>query len=248
MREVTRLLPKEKIIYMGDTARVPYGNKSPETIIRYSLEFTGFLKNQIKMLVVACNTASSCALDHLSAHFDIPIIGVIEPGAEKAAATTRNGRIAVLGTRATINSGAYQAHIHRLLPGAKVFGVACPLLVPVVEENFFHHPAARLIVKSYLDELRDKDVDTILLGCTHYPFLSELIQEQVGADVQLVDSAQSCAEKVAKLLKEQEMETVGLQGGLHKYFVSDDPVKFRELGEKLFGGKLSTVEKLSGGI
>lgn len=244
MRQVSRLLPNEHIIYMGDTARVPYGNKSPETIIRYTTEFTSFLKNKIKLLIVACNTSSSCCLPHLENHFDIPVIGVIEPGAAAAATVTKNGKIAVLGTKATIQSGAYRQAIHRILPDAEVIGISCPLLVPLVEENFLDHPSTSLIVKSYLNQLDGKEIDTILLGCTHYPFLSKLIQEEAGSHVRLVDSAESCAKNVEQLLKRENMSNKSSEKGFHHYFVSDDPHKFRELGEKLLGDALHSIEHL----
>lgn len=246
MREVMRALPNESIIYMGDTARIPYGNKSPDTIIRYSLENTSFLANhKIKLLIVACNTASSCALESIRRHFDIPVIGVIEPGAKKAASITRSQRIGVLGTRATIQSEAYQNSLLRLLPQSKVISIACPLFVHLVEENFASHPAARLIIQEYLKNLHSEQIDTLLLGCTHYPFLKDQIQQEVGAHVTLVDSAHSCAEAVSSLLKQYQMEAEPTHQATYDFYVSDDPLKFRELGEKLFGISLQSVKQIS---
>ncbi|MFI5344136.1 MAG: glutamate racemase [Chlamydiales bacterium] len=245
MREVMRALPNESIIYMGDTARIPYGNKSPDTIIRYSLENTSFLLNhKIKLLIVACYTASSSALESIRQHFGIPVIGVIEPGAEKAASITKNQRIGVLGTRATIQSKAYQANLFRLLPQSKVISIACPLFVHLVEESFASHSATRLIIQEYLKSLQGEQIDTLLLGCTHYPFLRDQIQQEVGPNVSLVDSGQSCAEAVSSLLKQHQMEAPPTQQATYDFFVSDDPLKFRELGERLFGMRLPSVKQI----
>lgn len=242
MQEIARLLPRESLLYFGDTARVPYGNKSRETIIRYSIENAIFLlEKQIKLLVVACNTASAFALPKLRQIFNIPIVGVIEPGAQKAVSVTRNQRIAVLGTKGTIQSGAYQLEIQRLLPKATVIPVACPLLVPLVEERFLNHPITRLAVQEYLSQLEKAEVDTILLGCTHYPLIKELIQEQAGLHITLVDSASTCAQTVTQLLQSHQLESPTDQA-IHRYYVSDDPAKFHDLGEKLFGHPLPHIE------
>jgi len=241
MREVMRLLPHEQILYLGDTARLPYGGKSRETIIRYSIENAIFLlEHQIKMLVIPCNTASSAALDKLRSIFNIPVIGVIEPGAHKAAQVTRNGKIAVLGTKGTIASGAYQKEIQRLLPEAMVVPIPCPLFVPLVEEKFIHHPAARLIVEEYLKPLAKQEVDTILLGCTHYPLLQKLIEEVVGPGIHIVDSATTCAEKVAEVLKEQNLQNHP-HCPVHQFFVSDDPHKFQVHGEEILGSPIAHI-------
>lgn len=246
MREIMHALPNESIIYMGDTARLPYGNKSAETIIRYSLEISSFLaKKEIKLLIVACNTASSYALKTLRQHLGIPIIGVIEAGAAKASAVSRNHRLAVLGTRATIQSGAYQNSIKELLPHAKVLSIPCPLFVPLVEEDFIDHPSTELIVHEYLKCLHQEKIDTLILGCTHYPFLSHLIQKSMGPDVTLVDSAHSCAEHASIILNQQKLMAPVDQKAIYQYYVSDDPTKFRELGEKLFGYALSEISRIS---
>jgi glutamate racemase len=245
MQQLMHALPKERLIYFGDTARVPYGNKSRNTVVRYSIENTiCLLERNIKLLVVACNTASSLALPKLRQLFSIPIVGVIEPGAQKAVAVTRHQRIAVLGTKGTIQSGAYQAAIHKLAPHATVLPIACPLFVPLVEEQWLQHSATHLIVQEYLRPLKLQAIDTVLLGCTHYPLLSPLIQQEVGIDVQLVDSASTCAEQVKLLLQQQQLLSPILQGQ-HQYFVSDDPEKFRTLAERLFGHPLEAVELLS---
>lgn len=244
MQQIMCMLPHERLIYFGDTARVPYGNKGSHTIVRYSIENTiSLLEMNIKLLVVACNTASALALAKLRQLFKLPIIGVIEPGAEKAAAVTRNQRIAVLGTKGTIQSGAYQAAIKRIAPQATIIPIACPLFVHLVEEQWLDHAATRLIVREYLSPLQGKDVDTILLGCTHYPLLSEIIQQEVGGNVAIVDSASTCAEQVSALLQKNNLLSPILQGE-HSYYSSDDPEKFRALGEKLFNSPLGKVELL----
>lgn len=243
MKELKKWLPHENILYFGDTARVPYGGKSPETVIRYSLENTIFLmERHIKLLVVACNTASALALDKLQHIFKIPIIGVIAPGAKKAVEATRSGRIAVIGTRGTINSGAYQREIQQLAPQCEVFAKACPLFVPLVEEDSIQHRAAKWIVEDYLLPLKNEGVDTVLLGCTHYPLLQELIHEVLGPDVRVVDSASTCAEEVKNILKIQQIEKKGTEPSFHQFFASDDPEKFRTLGAKFLGCPITSVE------
>jgi glutamate racemase len=244
-QQIMRALPHERLIYFGDTARIPYGNKSQETIIRYSIENTiCLLEKNIKLLVVACNTASALALPKLRKLFNIPILGVIEPGAEKAASMTRNQRVAVLGTKGTIQSGAYQTVLQTLLPEAVIFPIACPLFVPLVEEHWLDHAATRLIIQDYLRPYRDEGIDTVLLGCTHYPLLKEMLQEELGEGVTIVDSASTCAEHVASLLKKHDLLAKELAEE-HAYYASDDPEKFCLLGERLFGGTLGAVEHLS---
>lgn len=236
MQQLIKTLPHEHIIYFGDNARFPYGEKSPETIIRYCIENTIFLLEQnIKMLVIPCNTATTHALEKLQHIFNIPIVGVIEPGADKAVKITKNKRIAILGTKGTINSGAYQKEILKMDPQIKLFPIACPLLAPLVEEHFLNHPATQLIIKEYLTPLKDSNVDTILLGCTHYPLISPLIQAEVGEHVSIVDSATTCAERVAALLQTHQLETPLRQLPQHKYFVSDDCERFRSLGKSFLG-------------
>lgn len=244
MQQLIQQLPHERVIYFGDTARVPYGNKGKQTIERYSIENTiSLLEKNIKLLVIACNTATALALEKLRILFKLPIVGVIEPGAEKAAAVTRNQRIAVLGTKGTIQSGAYQTAIRKRLPQATLFSIACPLFVHLVEEQWLDHPATRLIVQEYLRPLQGEGIDTILLGCTHYPLLSAVIQEEMGSQVTIVDSASSCADQVASLLHQNGLLSAARQGD-HCYYSSDDPEKFRSLGEKLFKSPLPHVQLL----
>lgn len=245
MHQLMQILPKEQFIYFGDTARIPYGNKSSETIIQYSLENTLWLiKKEIKLLIIACNTASAHALAKMKEIFPIPILGVIEAGAEKAVEVSPHQQIAVLGTKGTIQSGAYQTAILKRSPQATILPIACPLFVPLVEEQWFHHRSTRLIVEEYLKPIKKNKIDTVLLGCTHYPLLRTLIQEELGEDVRIVDSASTCANHVAKELKQQSLLSPFLLNP-HEYFVSDDPEKFRILAEGLFGQAISKVELVS---
>lgn len=238
VKQVMQTLPKESIIYFGDTARVPYGGKSPETIIRYSKENMSFLlEHQVKVIVVACNTASAHAIQILREMVNIPVIEVIEPGVKKAVQVTRNQRIAVLGTKGTIDSGHYQTEIKKYLPNAIVFPIPCPLFVPLVEEHFVCHPASKMIVKEYLASIKGEDIDTLLLGCTHYPLLQQIIQEEVGKTVTVVDSATTCAEKVESLLKHHRLLSEKVTP-TYRYFVSDDPEKFKLMGKEFLGQDL----------
>lgn len=243
MKQIVHLLPNEDLIYFGDTARLPYGDKSPETIISYSFENAAFLQeHQIKVLVVACHTASAYALADLQAKLQIPVIGVIEPGAKKAVSVTKNRRIAVLGTKGTIKSAVYQRAIERYLTDSFVLPIPCPLLVPLVEENFINHPATRMILKEYLSQIKAVDIDTVLLACTHYPLLKEIIQEEVGDTVTVVDSSSICAENLYSLLEENDFLNDKIDPS-YRYFVSDDPAKFSNLASTFFGRTVENVEK-----
>lgn len=241
MREVEKKLPNEKIIYFGDTARHPYGEKSPENILRYAIENSMYLMEyNIKMLIIACNTASAVSVDRLQKICNIPVLGVIEPGAEKAVQVSKNGKIAVLATKATIHSEAYQMQIKRLMPTAEVTAIPCPLLAQLVEEGMQEHLATKLILQEYLKPITQASVDTILLGCTHYPVLKELIQEEVGPKIQIVDSATTLADKAAEILS-LNATWAGL-GGEHQYFVSENPEKFRQNAEKFLSKPILKVD------
>ena len=212
LREV---LPNESIIYIGDTARVPYGGKSAETIERYAVEIGGMLLAQgAKAIVVACNTASALALSRLREVFAVPVIGVIEPGARAAVDASRNGKVGVIGTRATIRSGAYERHIHAINPQFGVHVRECPLLVPLIEEGWLNDDVTETVIRRYLADLLDQGVDTIVLGCTHYPLLKAALERFVGPDVRLVDSARNCAEEVRKVLMGNKLVTSGKSGSL----------------------------------
>ena len=246
LREIFKVLPQEDTIYFGDTARVPYGTKSPETVERYSREITSFLvKRDIKLLVVACNTASAVALNSLKREFFIPVVGVIEPGARRAVEVTRSGRIGVIGTAGTIKSSAYTRAIKRLNPVAEVLTRACPLFVPLAEEGWTDNQVARLTAQSYLQELKEADIDTLVLGCTHYPLLKNIIAETMGPDVVLVDSAEETGRTVAEILTNKKLLRPALEKGNHHFFVSDIPAGFIRVGNRFLGGKLGDVYQVN---
>lgn len=241
MKKIKEKCPSESIVYFGDTARVPYGGKSPETIVRYSIESAIFLmEQQIKVLVIACNTSAAYSVDRLRNIFNIPVIEVIGPGAERAVSVTRTGKIAVLGTKATILSGAYQREISKRLPSARIYPIYCPLFVPLCEEKFIDHPATKLIVQEYLKEIKNTEVDTVLLGCTHYPVLAALIQEEMGPAVTIVDSASTCADHLAELLYNNALRSSSEPQD--QFYVSDDPDKFKLIGEHFLGEKILNCE------
>lgn len=246
LREIVRNLPQEDTIYVGDTARVPYGTKSPATVVRYSKEITSFLmRRDIKLLVVACNTASAVSLTELKKQFSIPIVGVIEPGARRAAAATRNGKVGVIGTEGTIRSSAYAKAIKRINGEIEVITRACPLFVPLAEEGWIDNEVARLAARTYLEGLREAGVDTLVLGCTHYPLLKGIIAETMGEGVTLVDSAEETALTVAEILREKELLRPASESGNHHYFVSDVPAGFIRIGNRFLGGKLGDVHQVS---
>lgn len=249
LREIERLLPHDTLIYFGDTARCPYGPKGDKTIIRYSIENSIFLIDQgIELLVVACHTATALALNKLKATFSIPVLGVIEPAIEKACSSTRTGRIGVIGTRATIQSQVYQKEITSRHPEMEVFQEACPLFVPLIEEQFANQDVIRLIVREYLLPLKNKNIDTLLLGCTHYPLLETIIQEEMGSHITLINPATTCAEAVFSLKKSlPRKEMTGTNKELSEkktIFVSDDPKRFQKIGESFFGSPLPNTHQI----
>lgn len=223
VRELFRQLPHESVLYFGDTARLPYGNKSKETVTRFSVEIASFLVRQnVKCLVVACNTASSHALEALQARFDLPVIGVIEPAARAAVAVSPHGRIGVVGTLATVGSGAFAHAIAGLVPGANVIQRACPLFVPLVEEGWLDHPVTRLVAEEYLAELRNAHLESLILGCTHYPMLVPMLAGLMGPGVTLIDSGAEAARATATLLAERG-QLAGHREPQHRFFLSDEP-------------------------
>jgi glutamate racemase len=246
LRDIIRVLPQEDTIYFGDTARVPYGTKSPETVTRYAREITAFLvRRDIKLLVVACNTASAVALPTLKRMFPIPVVGVIEPGARRAVELSRSGRIGVIGTAGTIRSSAYTRAIKRLDPTAEVLTKACPLFVPLAEEGWVDNQVARLTAQNYLKELKDAGVDTLVLGCTHYPLLKPLIAEVMGSGVMLVDSAAETARTVAEILAQKKCLRPESEAGNHHYYVSDIPAGFIRVGNRFLGERLGDVYQVN---
>lgn len=239
LREITRLLPNENTVYLGDTARVPYGSKSRETIERYSFEIAAFLlKHDIKMLVAACNTASAYAVPRLKAELKIPVTGVIEPGARAAAQASKTNRIGVIGTEGTIKSSAYTAAIKAVKPGAETFVQACPLFVPLVEEGWAGDEVTETVARRYLAGFKDAKIDTLVLGCTHYPLLKETIASVMGAGVCLIDSAASTALEVKKMLAQENLLNDGGSPGEHRFFVTDSPERFMTVGRRFFGENL----------
>ena len=209
-REIMRQIPDERIVYFGDTARVPYGSKSPNTIIRYSRQIIRFLRTKnVKAIVVACNTASAFALETIKPELDIPIIGVVKPGAKVAAQTTQNGKIGVIGTEGTIRSEIYTKTIHRENKDAQVMGRACPLFVPLVEEGWIKDPVTVAVAERYLQPFKESDIDTLILGCTHYPLLRSTVREIMGEGVNLVNPAYETAVELRRLLSEQGIANDG---------------------------------------
>jgi glutamate racemase len=246
VRELMRQLPDERIIYFGDTARVPYGPKSPDTVRRYAREIATWLQHQgVKSIVVACNTATAHALEALTHEFAFPIIGVVEPGARAAVRASHGGSIGVIGTAGTIGSGAYDRAIRSLAPQARIAARACPLFVPLVEEGWLDRDATRLIANEYLVPLRHEDVDTLVLGCTHYPLLKALIGDVMGRDVQLIDSAQETAAETARVLEREALRTSGRLTGQHRFVASDAPEQFLRMGQRFLGTTIDRVETVT---
>src|SRR5438105_2551916 len=242
-RALFERLPQESVIYFGDTARVPYGPKSPDTVRRYAGEILAYLLGRgVKALVVACNTISAHALDYLAARCPVPLVGVIEPGARAAVAATRSGKVGVIGTAGTVASGAYERAIKALRPDTPVCAQACPLFVPLVEEGWFDHPATELIARQYLEPLQRAAVDVLVLGCTHYPLLKPLLARVLGSGVTLVDSAEETAKVVAQALEQGGLATAPDAAAVHRFVVSDDEPHFRRVGARFLGEKLQIVE------
>ena len=244
VKELIHHLPNEKIVYFGDTARVPYGTKSAATIIRYSREIMQVLiKNRVKMVVVACNTASSLALDVLKKEFDVPILGVIDPGAKKAAALTRNNKVGIIATASTVKSGKYALKIVQLNKKITVTSMACPLFVPLVEEGWFDHAVTYQVAQEYLTGMKKAKVDTLILGCTHYPLLKGVLHNVMGSGVQLVDSAQEVALQAKELLASQRLLRTRLMASQHTFIVSDEPAQFQRLAMRFLGGGVQNVRR-----
>lgn len=246
LREIVKALPQEDTVYLGDTARVPYGTKSPETVVRFARQITSFLVSRdIKLLVVACNTASAVSLAELKAEFPIPIVGVIDPGAIQAASVTKNGRVGVIGTAGTIRSSAYTKAIKRINPDIEVITAECPLFVPLAEEGWVDNEVARLTAAIYLKNLKESNIDTLVLGCTHYPLLKGLIGEVMGEGVTLVDSARETARVVREILAERGETRPAQEQGNHHFFVTDVPAGFIRVGNRFLGGALGDVYQLN---
>jgi glutamate racemase len=260
VRALLERLPFENIVYFGDTARVPYGIKSVSTIEQYTGEITDFLLARgVKLLIIACNTMAAVAqqvVKERAERHGVPVLDVIDAGAEAAAALSKTGHIGVIGTPTTINSNAYARRIHALSPKARVYSQACPLFVPLVEEGWLDHPVTRLTAQEYLKPVLAEHIDTLVLGCTHYPLLKSLLRDVTAGEVVLVDSALTVAEQTARVLIEAGLANNGQAGddgrslakgapATTRYFVTDVPLRFQTIGERFLGRTLGAVEKVS---
>ena len=246
-REIMRQMPDENIVYFGDTARVPYGSKSQNTVIRYSRQIAHFLRTkQVKAIVIACNTASAHALEVLEAEQDIPVLGVIKAGAETAAKTTKNGRIGVIATRGTIDSGMYEQVLNEIDPEFRIFGKACPLFVPLVEEGLTHDFITEEVARRYVKDLQYKDIDTMILGCTHYPLLRTLLRKVMGEEVTLVNPAYETAIELKQLLQEKGLDRQADRSEPAKYefYVSDLADQFQEFANSILPYDVAGTEQI----
>jgi len=245
MAEIIKAMPDEEIIYFGDLARTPYGSKSKETVIKFSCEIVQFLISQgVKAIVVACNTATASSLEELKQRFSLPIIGVILPGAQKAAEITQTRRIGVIATRSTVATGAYVKAIQLQDSEIHVISQPCPLFVPLVEEGWLNHAATKKIAEEYLFPLKNNKIDTLILGCTHYPFLRNIIQAVMGNEVTLINSAEETAMATKGILFEAGLLCEMRQERRHRFYVSDESVRFVELGEQFLGEKIRIITQV----
>jgi len=243
VKEILKLLPDENLVYLGDTARVPYGTKSKSTVIKYAENNANFLLSRgIKILVVACNTASAYSLEKLKDNLSIPVIGVIEPGAKKAASSTRNGNIAVIGTPSTIRSNAYLKALHNIDPKLKVFSKACPLFVALAEEGWYHGEITRKIIETYLDDLLKENIDVMILGCTHYPLLKSAINEVVGENVLLIDSAEETAKEIYEKISSVSIKNNNVSKSKYEFFLTDDSESFVRIAGKFLGKEINEIK------
>jgi glutamate racemase len=244
LQQISRLLPREHLVYLGDTARFPYGTKSPEVVTQYACENTEFLvERDLKMLVVACNTASAVALEVLRERYHLPVVGVIEPGAQEAVRRSKNRRVGVIGTEATIASGAYTRALRALDPTIEVYTRACPLLVPLVEEGWVENGIARSTVALYLNSIKLSGIDVLVLGCTHYPLLKKSIAEFLGERVLLVDSAEETARVVRSTLVRDGLARSKGNGGA-SFFVTDAPDRFIKVGVRFLGEQVESAVRI----
>jgi len=248
-REIMRNIPGERIVYFGDTARVPYGSKSKDTVLRYSRQIIRFLRTrQVKAIVIACNTASAYALEEIQKELDIPIIGVVKPGARVACQVTQNGRIGVIATDATIQSEIYTDFICNQDANIRVIGKACPLFVPLAEEGWLDDPVTIQIAKRYLQELKDSDIDTLILGCTHYPLLRSTVGKIMGSRVRLVNPAYETALELARLLKREGIANPGKnqeESEHYQFYVSDASDKFKQVANSILPYDIDTTKQIN---
>ena len=248
-REIMRQIPQERIVYFGDTARVPYGSKSTDTLIRYTRQIIRFLKTRgVKAIVVACNTASAVALEAIRDELDIPIIGVVRPGARVAAQATKNKKIGIIGTEATVNSGMYVKLIRDFLPDAEVIGKACPLFVPLVEEGWTKDPVTEEVARRYLADLQQSEIDSLILGCTHYPLLRHMVGEIMGDQVTLVNPAYETALELKALLEREGIANDGENKNFenpYEFFVSDLADKFKTFANSILPCDVTSIKKIN---
>lgn len=247
VKEIMHLFPNESIVYFGDTGRVPYGTRSKETILKYTHDDINFLLSRdVKMIVIACGTASSAALPEIKGEFDVPIYGVVDAGAYEASRVTKNNKIGIIGTTATIKSGAYNKYISEYNPKAQTFEMACPLFVPLVENGHFNTPVTKLVVEEYLKDIRDAGVDTLILGCTHYPLLKNAIAEYMGDDVTLISPGEEVAKFLRKKITPENAHSSVRDDEQYSYYVSDSVSSFEELGgiflETKINGKVNKID------
>ncbi len=241
-KEIFRLLPNEDVIYFGDTGRYPYGPRSPEIVRKFARQDVNFLLEQgVKFIVVACNTASSLALSYIQRIYNVPMLGVIEPGAKGAIEKTKTKRIGVIGTQGTISSLAYEKTLRSLNGTLKIYSRACPLFVALAEEGYIDQPATKLIAEDYLAEIKQRHVDTLILGCTHYPLLKGPIARVMGRDVRLIDSAEETAIATRKALGEIDLLRKAASAGKRNFYVSDSPDKFKKIGQLFLGQRIGKV-------
>lgn len=244
LHEIIAALPRENTVYLGDTARSPYGTKSVETVLRYSFENSEFLVEKgVKLVVVACNTSTAIALNRLRESLSVPVIGVIEPGVRRAIQSTKNKKVGVIGTEATIHSGAYTRALKAADPKIEVYSRACPLFVPLVEEGWTDNDVVEMTVKAYLGSLKQSGIDTLVLGCTHYPLLKKAIRKFMGAGVRLVDSAEETAKEVAAALKKSAGARKAGKG-IHSFFVTDAPERFVKVGRRFLGENVESAVRI----
>ena len=242
VRALTQCLPRENIVYFGDTARVPYGSKSPQVVREYAAQDVDFLiSKDVKMVVVACNTVSAVALDVVQKRANVPVVGVILPGAARAVAASQGRRVGIIGTTATVGSRAYSHAIRQIDKTIQVFARPCPLFVPLAEEGWMDHPVTALVAKEYLFPLKLEHIDTLILGCTHYPVLRAAIAAAIGNDVTLIDSGEAAAGDVVSVLDREGLRNTNRQRPNLQFFVSDVPEKFTEVGERFLGQRMGKV-------
>lgn len=248
-REIMRQMPEERLVYFGDTARVPYGNKSQETVIRFSRQIIRFLRTQnVKAIVIACNTATACALETVEQELEIPIIGVVHAGAKTAVEATKNGKIGVIGTEATIRSGIYTEVMKKMNPNIVVTGKPCPLFVPLVEEGLLHDSVTDEIASRYLACLKGKYIDTLVMGCTHYPLLRSTLKRLMGDDVTLINPAYETAVELKELLREKQMTCIPgerEEGEKYQFFVSDMAEKFTDFATSILPHDVKETKKIA---